>query len=695
MTLTSEVCLVDFESRSYLNLLNVGAWAYAQHYTTEILYLGWKIGVKRGLWYGPVLCRILGMPEMPFPQEVIDHVEAGGTFEAHNVQFERAIWKYILHDQMGIPMPKKWRDTLASCAYRSIPLALEKAGMALKLPILKDPRGKYLIQKLCQPKWGTKAEPDRIYIEDHDLLLELGEYCNSDVDAEELLGETVGPLPTPEHRLWVLDQIINQRGVKFDVDAVQGGLGIIGAYTGKLHEELSEMTEGAITTANQRDRIIKWLSDQNVFIPDLTKDSVEVFLENKSVTGPPRRMIEIRQTLARSSTKKLQKMLDTMNDDERIRGMLQYHGAGTGRWAGRLVQPQNFPRGSLEAYAMAIFGDDSIKSLAATMVMLIDIIKKGNTDPEGAIAELIFMFGDPMEAIATSLRGMMIAEEDKQFMVSDFSAIEAVVTAWVAGEQWKLDAFQQIQDGFGYEGSPDIYCATASKIFRRPVTKADKAGRQIGKVCELAFGYQGGVGAWRNFDKSDTYDDAEVDNFKRDWRESHPMTVNLWHGLEGAALHCVKTHKPTRYRSIAFEMVKDKAGWWLTIILPNGRRLWYYDPIIQQKMTPWGDMADSLTYMGRDNKKGGSWGRVSTYGGMLTENVVQAISRDIMAEAMIRVEHLGYLILLTIHDEIISEVDKGFGSLDEFNRTMSEVPVWNQGCPVGVAGWEGTRYMKG
>jgi hypothetical protein len=208
--------------------------------------------------------------------------------------------------------------------------------------------------------------------------------------------------------------------------------------------------------------------------------------------------------------------------------------------------------------------------------------------------------------------------------------------------------------------------------------------------CELAFGYGGGVGAWRNFDSSDKYTDDEVDQYKKDWRYQHQATVSLWYGLENAAVDSLRLDTAVRYRNIVFEPVYDKAGKWLTAILPNGRRLWYFDPILMPGK--FGNM--QVTYQGRDNKKGGSWGRIFTYGGMLTENVVQAISRDLMAEAMIRVEKIGYTIVLTVHDEIVAEVDLGFGSLKEFEREMSIVPPWAHGCPVGVDGWQGFRYRK-
>jgi DNA polymerase len=291
-------------------------------------------------------------------------------------------------------------------------------------------------------------------------------------------------------------------------------------------------------------------------------------------------------------------------------------------------------------------------------------------------------------------------------MVSDFSAIEAVGTSYLAGEDWKLDAFRIIQRGELYNGAEDIYCATAMLVLGRPVKKKNKKDRGIGKVCELAFGYQGGVNAWYNFDSSGTYTDKEIEHHKRAWRKNHPATVDLWAGLDTAAVDAVKLGRRTRYGYISYEVVNDEAGRWLTCILPNGRRLWYYNPSVEEvEFTyrflndddEWDTRTrkkDQLSYEGRDNKRGGSWGVVRTYGGMLTENAVQAISRDIMVEAMIRVEKLGYPIVLTVHDEIIADVPIGQGSMTEFDAAMSVVPVWLPDCPVSAKGWEGGRYKK-
>lgn len=703
---------MDFETRGYLDVRNVGAWRYAEDEHTEIMSMAYTIGDEpTQLW----------TPCTPFPQRVLELVEAGSTFEGHGIQFERAVWINILASgqwtksspmrsigqDVGpecIPVPKRWRDTMAVAAYRSLPLSLDEVGAALDLPIQKDKRGKYLIQTLCTPKWGTKTDPDRIYREDWDLMEEFYDYNIRDNDTEKGLSNVLGSLPNPEQRVWVLDQVINQRGVRLDVEAAEAALLLIRFIEKKFNSELKKITDEQVTAATQRDRLLRWLRENDVEIVDLRADTVTAALKYPDMPKPQKRALEIRGMLAKSSTRKIQKMLDTVCRDGRIRGMLQYHGASTGRWAGRLAQPQNYPRGDLEKYAKQL----GMKGREAeVMALLIDLIKLALDDPEAAFDAIDVAFGEPMNAIATALRGMFVAAPGKKLMVSDFSAIEAVVTSWVAGENWKLDAFRAIQRGEKYKGADDIYCAAAMQIFQRPVTRADNPKeRGVGKICELAFGYQGALGAWRQFDDSDNYTDEEVEGFCHGWRLSHPATAGqyneekgyffggLWRGLQAAAISAVETGKPHSYSCVTYDLVDDRAGRWLTCTLPNGRRLWYYDPVVTYSMS-FGRERPSLTYMGRNNKRGGAWSRIHSYGGMLTENVVQAISRDLMVEAMIRLERAGYRIVLTVHDEVVAEVDEDFGSSEEFDELMSVVPPWATDCPIGVAGWSGNRYMKG
>jgi len=718
--------ITDFETKSELDVRDVGAWRYSEHPSTEVLFMSYKRpGGDTGLWD----------PSQPFPQELIDRAEnPDEVFEAHNAPFEMAIWLNILHKRMGIPIPKRWMDTMATCAYRAIPQGLDEVGRVLGLKVQKDKRGKYLLNQLSKPRKPLKKEkkdfedlgiPEdkwpTLWREDDVLMQELGEYCVTDADSEDDLGDTIGDLPLPEYRVWTMDQRINYRGVRVDVEAVEAAIGIIELMSAKMERELQDITEGAVQTGSQVAKIVEWINAQGLSIDNLRAETVTNVLEDiaKRAKNPNyadyfeaftkvKRVLEIRQTLGSSSVKKLYKFRDTVCADSRIRGLLQYHGAGTGRWAGRLVQPQNFPRGELEAYC-----DLLGMSPGDCMDLLIDTIKLGGQDAIDMIEDI---FGNVIDALTTSLRGMFVAAPGKKYRVADFSAIEAVVTAWLAGEDWKIAAFEAIQRGEGYEGSPDMYCAAASKVFGKPITDKKKfpKERQVGKVCELAFGYQGGVGAWRNFDRSDSYSDDEVEEFKVNWRKQHPAIAGeyntfinekgelieyfkggLWQGLESAAVEALQTGKRVGYRYVAFEPVTDKAGKWLTMILPNGKRLWYYNPELAHVRTKRsGERVYQVTYEGRDNKRGGAWGRIYTYGGMLTENAVQAISRELMVEAMIRVEKAGYCMILTVHDEIVSEDDEDFGSREEFEHLMSIVPVWARGCPIAVDGWEGYRYRK-
>lgn len=702
---------LDFETRSELDVREVGAWRYSEHHSTEILCLFYEIpGKDMQMW----------APPMPFPEDLAELAASNDhMFEAHSAQFEVAIWCNILYKQLDVPVPKRWADTLAVCAYRAIPLGLDAVGEVLDLPVKKDKRGKYLIQQLCKPRKPLKADKKRfkeegltedqwpvLWREDWALLEELYDYCGQDVQAEKMLSRTIGDLPLSEYRLWVLDQRINKRGMYVDSEAVEAAIGIIELLGTRLEAELVEITGGAVKTGDQVAKIVEWINsiihEADIPIPNLQADTVEEWVDRlrRYADEPGQdkrdvdvlRVLEIRQILGSSSVKKLYKFRACLCDDNYIRGLLQYCGAGTGRWSGRLVQPQNFPRGNLE-YFVKIFGLKGVDGASETVMnILIETIKIGGQD---AIDALEVMFGDVIDALTTALRGMFMAAPGKKYHVADFAAIEAVVTAWVGGEEWKLEAFRAIQRGEKYEGADDIYCATASGMFGHPVSKEENPKeRQVGKVCELAFGYQGGVGAWRNFDKSDRYDDAEVDYFKTQWREKHTATVRLWYGVQEAAVDALKLNRPVSYRMITFEPVVDAAGKWLTIILPNGRRLWYFNPQLDMVTTPWGSEQLQVSYEGRDNKKGGRWGRIRTYGGMITENIVQAISRDLMAEAMINVEKAGYSIVLTVHDEIISEDDEDFGSQEEFEQIMKIPPKWVGDCPVGLSGWEGYRYRK-
>ena len=675
-------CLIDFETRSEAPLTGikgVGAAKYAEHPSTAILCLGYQIdGGERKLW----------LPGAPFPAELIAAVEAGATFEAHGAGFEKVIWNNLLTMRNIAPYPQHWKDTMAVCAYRGLPQGLDDVGNAINLPVQKDKRGKHLINRLCRrhkpsKTWPTgwvevrlEGPPDETPAEERQreksnieaaaLYQELYDYCLTDLCTEDVLGDVLGDLPEPEQFLWLLDQAINERGIQIDMEFVEAAIFLAGEIKKELTAELVELTGGEVQTHNQVAEIIKWLHDRGSPIPNLQADTVaEWMVAEADPDDYVYHILSIRQALAKSSVAKYQKIKVTTCRDGRVKGTLNYHGAGrTGRWAGRGCQPQNLKRGTVKM----------------DMDNLVTLIKRRDL---AALRGLCA--ADPMEALASAVRGAFVPKEGHDFIVSDFSAIEARVTAWVAGELWKLQVFVQ---------GKDVYCETASDIFGYPVNKDEHPDeRQVGKTCELAFGYGGGIRAFRNFDDSDRHTDEAVEEYKRAWRRKHPMIVKLWYGLERAAGRTVADGKPHEYRGIRYELSEDRAGAWLACVLPTGRRLWYYDPRVKVEDGPYG-LKYEVSYMGRNNKGSGKWDLVRTWGGMLTENVVQAISRDLLAEAMIRVEAAGYRIVLHAHDEIVSEIMKRFGSQEEFDALVSVVPAWAKSLPIDAKGWRGERYHK-
>jgi DNA polymerase len=691
MSVVLEDMVIDFETYSECDLKECGATVYAQHSSTEILCMSYRTKdmPKAKVW-------VPGRE--PFPQLVLDHINNSQFIEAHNAGFERAIWKYVLmqwknlpEPRQEIPWPRRWKDSMAVCAYHALPQSLDDVGDVLNLDTKKDKRGKYLLQKLSRPQKPTKKNPER-RCNDPLLLEELYTYCGNDADTEWALKEMIGNLPPPEYKIWVLDQIINDRGVCVDTDTVNAAIKVVELVENALNKELFAITGGMVSEGTKLPAMKEWFATQGCAVGDLTADTVKRALDRKDLAPVVRRVFQIRQTLSKASAKKLVKFLSCCAADGRAHGLLQYHGAGTGRWAGRLIQPQNFPRGDETILSLfsAIFGEADEQG----MVGLIESIRTVNPD------YLDILYGDAMNAIASALRGMIIAGPGNKFYVADFAAIEARVTAWLYNEEWKLDAFIEVDRGNGYKGSDDMYCAAAAMIFGHPVSKKlHKALRQIGKMCELAFGYQGGIGAWRNFDTRQEgdpgyVDDDTVDSYKVAWREAHPNIVAGWYGVEETAINAVRFEGPFSYAYVTYEKVVNAAGTWLTCTLPNGRKLWYYNPKVESYIDKWGREKWELTYEGKDNKRGGMWGRIKTYGGMLTENIVQAISRDLMVEAMIRVEQAGYPIVLTVHDEIICETKSDFGSSEEFDTLMCVVPPWADGCPITASGWTGIRYHK-
>jgi DNA polymerase len=484
------------------------------------------------------------------------------------------------------------------------------------------------------------------------------------------------PLSERERRVYLLDQKINDRGIKIDRALIGAALAVVEKEQQRLNGELARATGGAVTSCAQTSRLVAWLNESGFDVDSVAAHEVKAFLDRDETPDAARAVLELRREAAKSSTAKLRAMLNAACPDDRIRGSLLYYGASrTGRWSGRLHQPQNFPR-----------GDEAITSLTDQAVAM---ILAGNTD----VMRLVF--GSPLDVVSSCLRPCMVAEDGHDLMCPDFSNVEGRGLAWLAGEEWKLQAFRDFDAGTG----PDLYKVTYGRSVGIPVEKVDKAGRQIGKVIELACGYQGSTGAFQTFARlyGLKVPDEEAARLAGAWRDAHPATRGFWYALNDAAMAAVA--QPGR-RVEAGPIAYLRQDGWLWCRLPSGRVLAYANPSIakndrgEDAVHYWGvpNPAKPIPVDGVSTRR---WARLSAYGGLLAENVTQAMCRDLLAEAMLRLDAHGYPIALTVHDEIVVEAPHGFGSPEEVRQIVSEVPEWAKGFPIAVGKIERQRrYSK-
>lgn len=652
---------VDFETRSACDIRKHGAWVYAEHPTTEVLCLAYKWERQPPQLWHP------GMPLIP----LFDSISRADIVEAHNASFEYAIWLCVCCGKYHWPEPpvEKLRCSAAKASMHALPRSLEGACNALGLPIQKDMEGHRLMMKMCKPRRPRKDEPEvnpddpfgLYWHEGPAELKRLYQYCMNDVIAEEALSDVLRDLPPKELDIWQLDQRINARGIQADIPAAEAMLAMVGEHESKLLARLNKLTHGSVKTAKQVEQMRKYLRGLGVDLPDLAAATVKEALKG-NLSNEARSILEIRRSLGRSSAAKYQAILDRSSGDGRVRGALLYHGAGTGRWSGAGIQPQNFP--------------SRIKTSVNPEEML-NVVLVGGLELHDALYE-----DDPMSTAGAVTRSVLTAREGHDLVVADYSAVEGRGLAWLAGEEKELDIYRSDQD---------VYIATAAMILHKPYAAVTKEERQSpGKVATLACGYGGSVGAVRNFGGDGLTDDEIKEQIVWPWREAHPKTVAFWRELEEACFSAVSNPgQITSARAIGFRV----QGPWLLCRLPSGRLLYYYDPDIRPMETSWGELKESVTYMTVDSltKK---WRRTNTYGGKLAENVTQAICRDLMAEAMLKVEAAGYHIVLTVHDELVCEVPERFGSVEELIDIMCVTPAWAKGFPVKAAGFRSKRYKK-
>lgn len=644
---------IDIETYSSVDLPSCGVYAYASAPDFEILLFGYAMDD------GSVKVVDLSQGE-EIPESVISDLFNPEVLKtAYNANFERT----CLAKYFGKPMPpEQWQCTAVHALTLGLPGYLDGVAKVLKLEQQKDSAGQALIRYFSMPCKPTKSNGGRTRnLPEHDpeKWEQFKEYCAQDVEVERDLRYKLSryPIPKQEQKIWELDQKINDSGVLVDMQLVENAITCDESCQEKYFQEAQKLT--GLENPNSVAQLKDWLKEATgKTVKTLDKNKVkELLKETESETV--KRVLELRQKMGKTSIKKYQAMERAVCPDGRARGLFQFYGANrTGRWAGRLVQVQNLPRNSLPDLDLAR-----------------RLLKAGEF-------ELLELFYDSVPDVLSQLiRTALIPAPGHRFIVADFSAIEARVIAWLAGEKWALEVFK---------GDGRIYEATAAQMYKVPVDSIKKGDplRQKGKVATLACGYQGGPGALIAMGAlRDGLIEEELPEIVQTWRQANPNIVQFWWDVGDAAFTAVKEHRTIQLQK-GLEFSYESGG--LFIRLPSGRRLCYVQPQIRphpkfNKL--------SLTYMGTA-EQGKSWTRLHTYGGKLTENIVQATARDCLAEAMLRLDRAGYKIVMHVHDEIVLEMPEGQGSVEEVCEIMGQPLRWAPGLPLPADGFETEFYKK-
>lgn len=672
---------LDFETRSKISVADVGPWRYSLDPSTTVLCLCYKKSdstkdmvsvITKGDFENYFDNRVLAGGIIPFSLGLanINRLVALAEnpdvrFYAHNSMFEYCMWNNILAKVYGFPELKdfdRWECTASKAATHALPRALGACAKALHLSEEKDETGKRIMMKLSRPKKPSKKDPS-IWCDNPEDFKTLYKYCEQDVIVESAIDNAIPELNSFEREIWKLDQRINSRGIKIDVETLDIAIRFVDTFKNKLNDELCYLTGGLVSKASEVKRLTEYLHDfvDKKDLPSLNAASINEYLAN-CTDSKIKRILEIRQQAGKSSTSKLEKIKMCICPDNKVRDILVYHGASTGRWAGAGIQVQNFPRGAEE------YDIDSV----------IETIKLNNYDVFATV------YPNVIDAISASLRGFLIADTGKDFIAADYSNIESRVLFWVAGCDKGLTAFKH---------GTDIYCELATEIYKRKITKKDKEERQLGKTGVLGCGYQMGADRFKAQVKTMTGMDITretADLVVKTYRATYPEVVACWYAQERAAIKAVKERG---------QLIKEGPIMWkvqgqfLYCRLPSGRCIAYAEPQIKPIETSWGEVKEQLTFMGV-NSLSKKWERQHTYGGSIVENIVQATARDLMAYGMKNVEAKGYKIAMTVHDEVVASVDEGCGDVQEFETLLSTIPQWAKGCPVKAEGWRGKRYRK-
>lgn len=664
---------LDFETFSEADIEEVGAYRYAEDDSTEILMAAYALDNEPVKLWVPA-------EGQPMPADLQAYLADPRIFTvAWNANFERCVIRNRLPHIDA--RPHRFLCAMVQSLYLGLPGKLEMAGKAMRLgeDKAKLKEGKALVRKFCCPSRPTKKHPHTRWLPEHDpeAWERFKQYCVRDVESERLIWnkqQAYAPVPAEEWETWWIDQEINDRGVLLDPQLVEAAVDLGARNTETLLAEIRRIT--GVANPNAPAQLRTWLLGNDVpadLLPNMQAETIEELL-NRPDLLPPRayRALELRAEVAKASISKYQKMLAARCRDGRVHGTLQFYGANrTGRWAGRLVQPQNMYRGDFEGVELFTPARELLR--------------------QRALDALEAIFGSGPGALATLVRTVIVAGVDARLVVADLSAIEARVVAWGAGEQWRLEVFRT---------HGKIYEASASTSFKIPFEEFERHKKETGKhhplrkkgkVTELACGYQGSVGALiRMGALKEGLKEEELKPMVDAWRAASPNIVAFWWAMDRAAKAAIRGRRKVKVETSAGVVAEfDCDGKMLTMRLPSGRKLYYAQPAIEKNS----EGREQITYWGVDQKTK-QWGLQRTYGGKLVENWTQAVARDVMREIVRRLYRMGYALTLLVHDEAVAEMANGRGSKAEMIAAMSKPIQWAPGLPLGAAGFENPYYMK-
>lgn len=639
---------IDIETYSDVDLISCGVYKYSSSPHFEILLIAYSVDDEE------TVCIDVANGEEP-PKEFIEMLfDDTVTKTAFNANFERTCFSnYYQHSFR----PEAWRCTAVQAAMLALPLSLEGVGAVLGLDKQKMTEGKELIKYFCSPCKATKSNGGRTRNLPKDApekWRQFKTYCIRDVDVEKQIRQRLAkfPIPKREQKIYCLDQRINDRGIMVDRNLVNHAVACDLLYKETATARAYELT--GLENPNSVSQLKLWLKEKGLEVDSLAKDTVKDL--SMKAEGDVQEVLKLRLATSKTSVKKYEAIDRSVCTENRVHGLLQFYGANrTGRWAGRLVQIHNLPQNHLPDLELA-------RALVS----------------EGRYEEVELFYESTPNVLSELIRTAFVAKPGCRFIISDYSAIEARVLAWLAGEEWRLQVF---------ETHGKIYEASASAMFHVPIEEITKTSplRQKGKISELALGYGGAVGALTSMGALKMgLTEEELPGLVSTWRSANPHITAFWWAVDEAAVTAVRDKKISRVGRVSFEY---KSGI-LFVTLPSGRKLSYVKP--RMMLNKFG--REGLTYEGIGESK--KWMRLETYGPKLVENIVQAASRDILAEAMLRLEKEGFDIVCHVHDEVVLEVPDGKSSVEEVNEIMAVNPVWTEGLPLKAAGFESPFYKK-